>query len=97
MKNIGLSLAFAVGCLAPLCARAAMVDPASFADGTYTATVERVVDPRHVQVVIDGKETTLAAGRDTVNFSTVKSNDQLKLSLIKGQVVVYADLTNAGH
>jgi hypothetical protein len=94
LKNIGLSFVLLAGCLAPLCARAAMVDPTTFPDGTYTATVERVVDTKHVQVVIDGKETTLAAGRDTISFSTVKSNDQLKLSLIKGQVVVYADLTS---
>lgn len=94
MKNIGLSFALLVGCLAPLCARAAMVDPASFPDGTYTATVERVVDAKHVQVVIDGKEATFAAGRDSVNFTTIKSNDQIKVSLIKGQIVVYADLTS---
>lgn len=71
-----------------------MVDPTSFQDGTYTATVERVVDAKHVQVVIDGKETTLAAGRSSVDFSKVQSNDQIKLSLINGQVVVYADLTS---
>jgi len=97
LKYMGLAFAFALVCLAPLSARAAMVDPGSFADGTYTATVERVVDAKHVQVLIDGKETTLTAGRATVDFSAVKSNDQLKLSLIGGQVVVYADLTSAGH
>jgi hypothetical protein len=94
MKNVALSFALLVGCLAPLCARAAMVDPTSFADGTYTATVEKVVDAKHLQVVIDGKETTLSAGRDSVDFSKLQSNDQIKLSLIKGQVVVYADLTS---
>jgi len=71
-----------------------MVDPASFPDGTYTATVEKVVDAKHVQVVIDGKETTLPAGRASVDFSKIQTNDQIKLSLIKGEVVVYADLTS---
>ena len=94
MRNIVLSFALLTGCLAPLCARAAMVDPATFPDGTYTATVEKVVDAKHVQVVIDGKETTLPAGRPSVDFSKVQSNDQIKLSLIKGEVVVYADLTS---
>ncbi len=94
MKNIVLSFALLAGCVAPLCARAAMVDPSSFADGTYTATVEKVVDAKHVQVVINGKETTLPAGRTSVDFSKVQTNDQLKLSLISGQVVVFADLTN---
>ena len=93
MRNFVLPLALFAGCVAPLWAGAAMVDPASFPDGTYTATVERVVDAKHVQVVMDGKETTLAAGRDSVNFAKVQSNDQIKLSLIKGAVVVYADLT----
>jgi len=94
LKNIVLSFALLAGCLAPLCARGAMVDPASFPDGTYTATVEKVVDAKHVQVVIDGKETTLPAGRATVDFSKIQTNDQIKLSLIKGEVVVYADLTS---
>ncbi len=94
MKNIVVSLALLAGCVAPLCARAAIVDPASFPDGTYTATVEKVVDAKHVQVVIDGKETTLPAGRASVDFSKVQMHDQIKLSLINGQVVVYADLTN---
>jgi hypothetical protein len=88
-------LAISFGFLLPLCARAAMVDPASLADGTYTVKVERVVDPKHVQVQLDdGKEATLTAGRATVDFSKVQANDQLKLSLIKGTVMVYADLTS---
>jgi hypothetical protein len=41
----------------------------------------------------NGAETTLAAGRPTVDFSKVKPNDQLKLSLIKGNVMVFADLS----
>jgi hypothetical protein len=94
LKNIVLSFALLSGCLAPLCARAAAVDPTSFPDGTYTATVEHVVDAKHVEVVMDGKETTLEAGRASVDFSKVQTNDQIKLSLIKGTVVVYADLTS---
>lgn len=63
-------------------------------DGTYTVKVERVVDPKHVLVALDnGNETTLGAGRDSVDFSKVKQDDQLKVSLIGGSVMVYADLT----
>lgn len=94
MKNIAFSLALLAGSAAPICASAAMVDPSTFPDGTYTATVEKVVDAKHVQVVIEGKETTLPAGRAAVDFSKVQANDQIKFSLIGGQVVVYADLTN---
>jgi hypothetical protein len=72
-----------------------MVDPVSLTDGTYTVKVERVVDAKHVQVMMDdGKETTLTAGRATVDFSKVQPNDQLKMSIIKGTVMVYADLTS---
>ena len=94
MKNLGFLFAVLIGCLSTAVAQAAMVDASTFPDGTYTATVERVVDAKHVQVLIDGKETTLPAGRDSIDFSKVKTNDQIKLSLIKGAVVVYADLTS---
>ncbi len=71
-----------------------MLDPSSIPDGTYTVKVQKVVDPKHVDVVMDnGKEALLSAGRETVDFSKVQPNDQLKLSLIKGTVMVYADLT----
>ncbi|MGA8474981.1 MAG: hypothetical protein WB681_07925 [Candidatus Cybelea sp.] len=71
------------------------MDPVSLTDGTYTVKVERVVDAKHVQVLMDdGKETTLTAGRATVDFSKVQPNDQLKMSIIKGTVMVYADLTS---
>jgi hypothetical protein len=36
----------------------------------------------------------LTAGRATVDFSKVQPNDQLKMSIIKGTVMVYADLTS---
>jgi hypothetical protein len=73
---------------------AGTVDATQIPDGTYTVTVQRVIDAKHVMVTLDnGTQTTLAAGRDTVDFSKVKQNDQIKLSLIKGSVMVYADLT----
>jgi hypothetical protein len=76
-------------------ASAATIQATLIPDGTYTVKVERVVDAKHVLVLLDnGSESTLAAGRDSVDFSKVKPNDQLKLSLIKGNVMVYADLTS---
>lgn len=87
-------LVLCLASLLPLCALASTVDSATIADGTYTVKVERVIDARHVQVLMDnGSETTLPAGRPTVDFSKVRANDQLKLSLIKGEVVVYLDLS----
>ncbi len=71
------------------------IDPSLIPDGTYTVKVEQTLDNKHIKVTMDnGAETTLAAGRDTVDFSKVKAGDQVKLSLIKGQVMVYLDLTN---
>lgn len=95
MKQILSLLALSVGCLLPLGVQAATVDATTIPDGTYTVKVEKILDAKHIQVVLDnGSETTLSAGRDRVDFSKVQPNDQLKLSLIKGTVMVYADLTN---
>lgn len=89
-------VAFLFACLAPVAALAGnTIDSSLIPDGTYTVKVERVVDSKHVLVTMDnGAETTLSAGRDTVDFSKVKQNDQIKLSLIKGNVMVFADLTS---
>jgi hypothetical protein len=87
--------AIIAACVAPLAAGAAMIDPSAIADGTYTVRVERVIDAKHVQVLLDnGSESTLPAGRSTVDFSKVQPNDQLKLSIIHGAVLVYQDLTS---
>ena len=88
---VALCLAFVL----PIVARSATVDPATIPDGTYTVKVLKVVDPTHLQVLMNtGADTTLAAGRPTVDFSKVQANDQLMLSLIKGSVVVFKDLTS---
>jgi len=89
-----LFVALVFACSVPLTAAAATISPSSLADGTYTVTVEKIVDAKHVQVKMDnGSDTTLAAGRASVDFSKVQPNDQLKLSVIAGAVVVYMDLT----
>ncbi|HEV3153422.1 MAG TPA: hypothetical protein VGZ02_06450 [Candidatus Baltobacteraceae bacterium] len=66
------------------------VDASLIPDGTYTATVEKIVDNKHVLVKMNnGMETTLTTDRSNVDFSTAKPNDNIKLSLIKGLVAVY--------
>jgi hypothetical protein len=71
------------------------IDATLIPDGTYTVHVEKVIDNKHLEVTMDnGADTTLSAGRDTVDFGKVKSADQVKLSLIKGAVMVYLDLTS---
>lgn len=81
--------------LVPAVALGATIEASLIPDGTYTVKVERVIDSKHMLVTMDnGAETTLSAGRETVDFSKCKQNDQVKLSLIKGNVMVYADLTS---
>jgi hypothetical protein len=70
------------------------IDASLIPDGTYTVRVDQLLDNKHIKVTMNnGAETTLAAGRDTVDFGKVKAGDQVKLSLIKGEVMVYLDLT----
>ena len=90
-----MSLALLCACAMPIAATAgAMVAASAIPDGTYTVKVQRVVDAKHVVVSMDdGNTATLGAGRDTVDFSKVQQSDQLKISLIGGEVMVFADLT----
>jgi hypothetical protein len=82
--------------LMPATALAATVASTAIPDGTYTVKVVKVVDAKHVDVLMDnGQEATLPSGRSNVDFSKVQPNDQIKLSLIGGNVMVYMDLT--GH
>lgn len=77
---------------------AATIDASLIPDGTYTVKVNKIVDSKHIQVAMDnGSETTLSTARDSVDFGKIKPGDQVKLSLIKGQVMVYLDLTSQGH
>jgi hypothetical protein len=95
VKRTCLSIVLWGFSLAPIAAGAATVAATAIPDGTYTVKVVKVVDPKHVDVAFDnGQEATLPAGRAYVDFSKVQPNDQLKLSLIGGNVMVYVDLTN---
>jgi hypothetical protein len=89
-----LAVILCAALLAPVAAAAATVAASSIPDGTYTVKVVRVIDAQHVDVLMDdGNESTLAAGRPNVNFSKIQANDQIKLSIIKGSVMVFLDLT----
>lgn len=94
--NKKFSLLFALAAMTvPAAAMAATVDASLIPDGTYTVKVEKIVDSKHITVAMDnGTQTTLSAGRDSVDFTKIKPADQVKLSLIKGTVMVYLDLSN---
>lgn len=84
-------LAFLATAVFPAAALAGnTVDASLIPDGTYTATVEKVVDNKHLVVKMqNGVETTLTTNKSNVDFGKVHANDQIKMSLIKGLVAVY--------
>lgn len=75
---------------APATALASAIDASLIPDGTYVVKVEKVEDAQHVTVVMNnGVETTLSA-TGSVSFGKVKSNDTIKVSIVKGKVPVMA-------
>jgi len=83
------ALAFLAAAAAPLCAQATTVSDSLIPDGTYVAKVEKVDDAQHLTVKMsNGIETTLEA-RGSVNFSKVKADDTVKVSVISGKVPVF--------
>lgn len=70
-------------------ALAGTVDASLVPDGTYTVKVEKVQDAQHIVVRMEnGIETTLSA-KGSTDFSKVKSNDTVRISVISGRVPVY--------
>lgn len=90
MRNVLASVLFAAAVAAPSVAFAAAVDASLVPDGTYVVKVEKIQDAQHATVLMEnGVETTLVAASERVDFSKVKSNATIKISLIKGRVPVY--------
>ncbi len=88
MRSIMIPALFAFVALAPAMASAALVDASLVPDGTYVCKVEKVEDAQHLLVMMkNGIETTLIA--QGIDFSKVKANDTIKVSLVKGKVPVY--------
>lgn len=70
-------------------ALAGTVDASLVPDGTYTVKVEKVQDAQHIVVRMEnGIETTLSA-KGSIDFSKVKNNDMVRVSVISGRVPVY--------
>ncbi|HET6895217.1 MAG TPA: hypothetical protein VFH72_07560 [Candidatus Baltobacteraceae bacterium] len=92
MRKLLPLLALIAAFAAPAAALAGnTVDPTLIPDGTYTATVEKVVDSKHILVKLDnGMEANLTTNRSNVDFSKISANDHIMMSLIKGMVAVYA-------
>lgn len=81
---------FALLTLVPSLATAATIDASLIPDGTYVVKVEKIEDAQHATVLMDnGAETTLTA-IGSADFSKIKANATIKVSVIKGKVPVYA-------
>lgn len=93
MRKTILSLGLVAALAAPTVALAAnTIDASLIPDATYTVKVVKVVDSKHILVTMDnGSQTTLTAGRPTVDFGKVSAGDSLKLSTSKGTVLVFLD------
>lgn len=74
---------------APLAARAD-VDATLIPDGTYTVKVQKVVDANHMIIVMQNSvKTEVTANRPTMDFTKLAPNDNVKMSLGKGKVLVF--------
>ncbi|MDP9017787.1 MAG: hypothetical protein M3N19_05660 [Candidatus Eremiobacteraeota bacterium] len=84
-------LALLAALAAPIAAMADQtVDATLIPDGTYTVKVEKIVDAQHMVIVMQNSvKTQVAANRATMDFTKLKPNADLKLSLGKGKVLVY--------
>ncbi|MDP9017786.1 MAG: hypothetical protein M3N19_05655 [Candidatus Eremiobacteraeota bacterium] len=88
-KTIAVLGLVATTLAAPLAAKAD-VDASLIPDGTYTVKVEKVVDAQHMVIVMQNSvKTTVTANRATMDFTKLKSNDDVKMSLGKGKVLVF--------
>lgn len=74
---------------APLAARAD-VDASLIPDGTYTVKVQKIVDANHMIIVMQNSvKTEVTANRPTMDFTKLAPNDNVKMSLGKGKVLVF--------
>jgi hypothetical protein len=89
MKTILASLLFAASAAIPAAAFATTVDATMIPDGTYTVKVEKVQDPKHVLVMMQNGIETMLAARDATNFGSLKANQMVTISVVKGEVPNY--------
>ncbi|MDQ6930454.1 MAG: hypothetical protein M3126_07300 [Candidatus Eremiobacteraeota bacterium] len=76
---------------APIAALAGQsVDSSLIPDGTYTVRIDKIVDAQHMVIVMQNAvKTEVVANRSSMDFTKLKSNADIKLSLGKGKVLVF--------
>lgn len=66
------------------------VDSSLIPDGTYTVRIDKIVDAQHMVIVMQNAvKTEVVANRSSMDFTKLKSNADVKLSLGKGKVLVF--------
>jgi hypothetical protein len=90
MKTFVAAASLIAAIVAPVAALATLTDVNYIPDGIYVVKVEKVNDAHHALVLMQNGIETVLVGKDNVDFSRVKPNDTIKISLIKGVVPVYA-------
>ena len=89
-RTIPSILLFAALIAAPVAALANTIDSSLIPDGTYTVKVDKVIDSQHMVIVMQNSvKTTVSANRPTMDFTKLAANDNVKLSLGKGKVLVF--------
>lgn len=73
----------------PLAVSAGTVAASLVPDGTYTVKIEKVQDAQHIVVRMENGLETMLAAKGSVDFSKVKNNDTVRISVIAGRVPVY--------
>jgi hypothetical protein len=90
MRKRTFLAAFVFAVALPVASLATMVDASLIPDGTYGVTVEKVVDTSHITVaMVGGIESTLSAATGSVHFDQVKSNDKIRVSVLKGKILSF--------
>ncbi|HUA09880.1 MAG TPA: hypothetical protein VMA98_11490 [Candidatus Acidoferrales bacterium] len=87
MRSVLIPALFAA--LLPAVASAATIDAALIPDGTYVVKVEKVQDAQHMLVVMQNGVEAMLSAKGSADFSKVKSDDTVKLSIVKGKVPVF--------
>jgi hypothetical protein len=90
VKHLLTAFLLAAAFGAPIATLASTIDPALIPDGTYVVKVEKVKDPQHVLVLMQNGVETMLVARNALDFSKLKANDTVRVSLIKGIVPVFA-------
>ena len=89
MRKTFATLALAAIIAAPVSALANTVEASLVPDGTYTVKIEKVADSQHMMVRMDNGIETMLSAKSGIDFSKIKPNDTVMVSVVQGKVPVF--------